>query len=1035
MGCALVVAGLLAGSAGAVRASQPETLDDPYAAGTRSVRVFRDADGLPQNTVHAITTDLSGVLWVGTQDGAASYDGRRWAVADMPNRTRSNFVRVILASADGSLWFGTQASGLCRLKDGTWSVVPVGAADGGDLRVNALLESRHERGGAALWVATHDRGLARLRAGVWTLFDTSTGLPHNRVWGLAETVDEAGTVSIWAGTEGGLARLDAGSDRFAPAPGFPGGSVNSVLDSREADGSRTLWVGTYGQGLVRLNRGVWTTLRAADGMPSDFVTSLRTVADSTTGAIWAGTDGGGVARIEGGAVQRVLDIGTGLPSNAVYALFETTAETGVRALWVGTRNGGLARVKDDQWRSFQPIPQPAALPVTCLLETRENGGAPAMWFGTDGGGLARLLRGAWTVFDRRSGALPSDYVTCLLASEDRPGEPAIWVGTRNGGLARYAGGRWQSFTMASGALPNDLVQTLLETVHDDGSRTLWVGTRQGLAAHHRGTWRTVKNLPLGAETSVLSLLETRSPGGVRTLWVGTFAGLARFENDSWRTYTTSAGLLNDTIQTLHATTDSGGGKTLWAGTDGGGVGLLDLGAGNGKFTALTDASSPALPNNVVYQILEDRSGQLYLLTNKGVARLTPRDREGSGPRFDVFTFTVEDGLPLHQCNRGAGIVDRRGRVWVGTVGGAAVLDPVHAPLDTAPKRLLLTGSLPEQPERRLDADASLAYDEDHVVFDYALLSLFREGDTRYRTQLAPLDGEPSAWLGDTNKEYRTLPQGSYVFRVWGRDYAGNVSGPVELAFTVRPAPWLTWWAYSLALALLAAAVVTIIRIRLHRHRRREEELIALVDARTRELAEANEFLMELSYLDPLTGIANRRRFGERLEHEWKRAVRGKNPVSLVMIDIDGFKAFNDAYGHPRGDECLRSVATTLADGLPRAGDSVARYGGEEFVVILPFTDRSGAVKVAEQLRHRIEGLGIPNRASTVGKVVTISCGVATFVPAADIEMQELIRLADEALYRAKQRGKNRTAAEHGEPRSSVVVRPRGDDSGSLPPVT
>ena len=154
-----------------------------------------------------------------------------------------------------------------------------------------------------------------------------------------------------------------------------------------------------------------------------------------------------------------------------------------------------------------------------------------------------------------------------------------------------------------------------------------------------------------------------------------------------------------------------------------------------------------------------------------------------------------------------------------------------------------------------------------------------------------------------------------------------------------------------------------------------------------------------------------------------------------MIALDGFKAVNDAYGHPRGDECLKSVATTLADGLPRAGDSVARYGGEEFVVVLPFTDRSGAVKVAEQLRHRVEGLGIPNRASSVGKVVTISCGVSTFVPAADIEMQELIRLADEALYRAKQRGKNRTAAEHGEPRSSVVIRAPGDDSGSLPPVT
>ncbi|MGV8042338.1 MAG: GGDEF domain-containing protein [Thermoanaerobaculaceae bacterium] len=277
------------------------------------------------------------------------------------------------------------------------------------------------------------------------------------------------------------------------------------------------------------------------------------------------------------------------------------------------------------------------------------------------------------------------------------------------------------------------------------------------------------------------------------------------------------------------------------------------------------------------------------------------------------------------------------------------------------------------------------------------------------------------------RELARVPAGHYTFKVWGRDYAGNVAGPVELAFAIRPAPWVAWWAWLGYAALAVLVVLGVLHLRTRAHRRREEELRALMDARTRELRQANELLVELSYLDPLTGIGNRRRFEERLLSEWKRAVRAKSYLSLVMIDIDHFKPYNDGYGHQRGDECLKAVATALVDGLPRAGDSVARYGGEEFAVILPLTDRTGAVKVAESLRVRVEALALPHGSSSVAPVVTISCGVATFVPTIDIHTDELIRLADEALYHAKQGGRNQTRAEHGPPRSSsswpVLIAP------------
>jgi diguanylate cyclase (GGDEF)-like protein len=447
---------------------------------------------------------------------------------------------------------------------------------------------------------------------------------------------------------------------------------------------------------------------------------------------------------------------------------------------------------------------------------------------------------------------------------------------------------------------------------------------------------------------------------------------------------------------------------MWVGTDGGGLLRFDLDGATPPLL-LDTHSRPALPSNTIYHVLEDRAGRLYLLTNRGVARLTPdEDPEPGALAYEVFVYGGDDGLPAGQCNRGAGLLDRRGRVWAGTIAGAAVLNPDLEVIDQSPKRMLLRASA-GRAGRPLDDGASLSYRERPLLFDYALLSLFRERDTRYRTQLVGLDDAPSEWTADAKREYATLPDGGYLFRLWGRDYAGNVTGPVELAFVVRPAPWHSWWANVLYLLSLAALILAGIRLRLRAHQRRERELVALVDARTRRLAEANRLLTDLSYLDPLTDIANRRRFDELLPLEWKRALRAGQPIALIMVDVDGFKPFNDRYGHLVGDQCLRSVAQTLADGLPRAGDSVARYGGEEFTVILPATDLLGAYHVAEQLRRRVAAAEVATGISPASAGVTVSCGVACLVPALGLEAAELVRRADAALYRAKQAGGNCTS--------------------------
>ena len=190
---------------------------------------------------------------------------------------------------------------------------------------------------------------------------------------------------------------------------------------------------------------------------------------------------------------------------------------------------------------------------------------------------------------------------------------------------------------------------------------------------------------------------------------------------------------------------------------------------------------------------------------------------------------------------------------------------------------------------------------------------------------------------------------------------------------------------------------------------RNEELSRLRLA----LETANQRLKRLVAVDGLTGIANRRHFDRVLDRELRRARREQLPLSLIFLDLDDFKRFNDTYGHAHGDEVLRQVALTLDETFRRGGDLVARYGGEEFAVVLPGVDSRRAGLYAERLRRRIWRLAIPNISSIVSDRLTISAGVATVVPSLpggpDAAPDALLRAADQALYRAKCLGRNRIA--------------------------
>lgn len=184
---------------------------------------------------------------------------------------------------------------------------------------------------------------------------------------------------------------------------------------------------------------------------------------------------------------------------------------------------------------------------------------------------------------------------------------------------------------------------------------------------------------------------------------------------------------------------------------------------------------------------------------------------------------------------------------------------------------------------------------------------------------------------------------------------------------------------------------------------------AIIQARVRnhlELKRYRDMLERMSVTDGLTGIPNRRHFEQFLEREWRSAIRKQSPISLILLDVDFFKLYNDHYGHVRGDECLRGVAQALVGAARRPSELVARYGGEEFACVLPDTTSAGAATVARAQLQRVAALKLPHEKSTVAEHVTLSLGVATVTPAVGQAAADLIVLADEKLYCAKKNGRN-----------------------------
>ncbi len=950
-------------------ASSATALDPKRAISQYVQSVWRIEEGLPHNSVRGVHQTRDGYLWLGTYAGLARFDGVRFKVYDTSNSAlTNNEIRTIHEDAHGRLWVGTTAGGLYWVENGELhqDLRPIDSQ-----AINVVLSTRD----GSLYVGTGN-GLYRMQGSKVERFGADRGLLASTVNALAEAPDGR----LFIGTDGGINILDKGV--LARGPDIP--DVRQSAFGLLFDRAGSLYVS--GTGVHRFDTSLKRNLSLQ--VPGE---GARALFQDLDGIVWVGLYGDGIARLTNDRLEffRQQD---GFLDRRAWAI----ASDREGGLWVGTR-GGLAQLRDGAAISFSTAEGFAGDIGRSVFEDADG----TLYFGFDGG-LSKVRDGRVENVDLGP-RLRGSVVRGLM--RDRDGR--LWIGTDLGLAEETAPGEFRIHGPATGLLPG------ARFVLQDQKGRMWITTGAGLRLIRNGRIESPEFLREIEGLSIESLFEDRSG----TLWIGTLNHGAWQLRDDRLERVPLLGLTSIGVRSYFE--DESG--ALLVGTIGSGLFVRTL---NHDFRQIT--TKEGLGDDSIWSILDDREGQLWMLSDRGVFRVPKREvlDYADGKREAVRPSAMVDtaqGLKSRECNGGAGpsgFITRDGRILAPTGAGVAIIDPKRLVSSAPPPPPEIEEVVVDRALVSPSGDAQVPAGARDTEIHYTGLRFTSPKAMRFRYRLDPHDPD---WVEAGTRRvayYGGLAPGRYTFRI-AASSDGTTWSAEEAKAHIDVAPlWYQTWIFRIltflgAIVLLGGAFAW----RVRRLQARERQLAALVESRTvelaqrtRELEKANASLGQLAITDGLTGIANHRQFREFIEREWLRCARAREPISLLMCDIDDFKAYNDALGHQKGDECLRLVARTLHDTVKRAPDLAARYGGEEFAVVLPTTSSEGAFAVAESIRDALRQRAIPHPRSRVRATITMSVGVATLVPGSNATIEDLIAAADGALYAAKHAGRDRCVA-------------------------
>jgi diguanylate cyclase (GGDEF)-like protein len=934
---------------------------------------FREyTQGLSNLNITSMVQDRTGFLWVGTQNGLYRYDGAEFQSFGDAQGLPQRMIADLYVGPDDTLWVATTTGIFFERRDGQFAQVSP---------------------------STPGSQFLPMVGSVFTSKDPNQVL----------TVTKGGAV---------LLRRTKDENWLADPLRLEGNTLWSALYA--PDGS--LWYGCDSD-LCRLANGKTTHMRSVMGLPEDNWVSLLL---TESGRLWIrGSQHVGEIDPKTLHFER-RDLPGVLASEAYPALVEDA-----KGRVLTSQGPSLGMWEKDHWRMVTERNGLSRFEIQNLFVDREG----SVWIGVVGHGLKR-----WVGQDRWEGYTEADGLSDDLiwaAMRDREGR--LWIGTesgldlippresnprvwkqagiitaRAGGLNQGADGSiWMG--SAAGALVRIDPKTLIGTqwklpqvysVVVDNQQNIWAATSNGLFEMD-ADWKHSKPVlvdePIfGDPRQRFSDLSIDAKG---RLWFAADEGLFVHDDKGWHRIDTGTTGVNPDLVAL----DQHG--YLWAA--GAAQELMRVKVEGYRVVEAKRIGRPPLLSQQVVALLVDHRGWVWVGQDAGLSVF-----DGHAWR----SYTQDDGLIWNDTDSFAMTEDSDHSIWIGTSGGLShLITPQNAPMGTlqAPAFSKVTYG-----NKVLGNGSAVPWSSSSLEISMALLTFRGTQDAGVRYRL--LGGQASEWeeTRDMVVHYQHLAPGNYTFQVAEVDQAGHAISPVG-TFSFRVTP-LWWQARDLQITLalmLSVVLVATWRRRVGALMKQKRHLEAAVKLRTidlekekGELMRTREQMRHYAEHDDLTGLWNHRIVVERLRIEVDRSRREGLPVSIILADLDYFKRINDTYGHPAGDQVLKEASATFQR-MVRTYDWVGRYGGEEFLLILPGSGFMHARQRAEELRAAIQNTPVQEGDTTIS--LTASFGVASGFPSGH---EELIREADEALYRAKNSGRNCVVATEIDSRKAVIHR-------------
>jgi len=926
------------------------------------LKYFGQDEGLGNLAVTALAQDATGYLWVGTESGLFRFNGAEFRRYGETQGLDDPYVTAVFESRPEGMWVGTY-SNLYRTEGER--LIPV-LFQGKPIQVSPGQIFAVEPGKGALLV-TEGRLLAIARHG------GATGV---RAYFTPEQIRSHRELE----------------------------KIGSIY--ADADGS--LWMACAGS-VCNIAQGRVSVKGRADGLPEDKWTSI---ARDTGGTLWvrSATRVFAMPVQDGRFTERT-------PSAMHKRALRSELHVDETGHVITNTDSGLVRWQQGAWQSYgKEHGLIAAGGVTAILRDREHG----VWLGTLGHGLAHWLGYGnlenWT----SAQGLPDD----VIISVQRDHQGILHVGTRSGHAwqapgerrflanaapADYAGHQWASMSLdTAGRLwAGTYSGLLLRHVHDTETTALiahqplinlvlanhgqiWIGTSEGLRvlpeAAAAGTQPQAAPIPAAAGGQLKSHVAGGCADRHGHLWFASNSDILHDDGRGWERLAFGAALGDRVFMAIACARDD----TLLAST-GGALWQLQT---RGRPTA-TRIDAPVLRDRAIHTVSVDSRGWIWAGLDVGFA-------VWNRSRWRVLNQT--HGLAWNDSN-GRGIYeDQDGSMWLITSNGLShVLHPERLFAPTPGKPVI-------EEARRGDhampaTRGALPWTPDQLVFRLANLHYENRQAFRYRFRLLGVDDH---WNESVQPEvrYAALPGGDYRFQLVTIDTeTGEQSSPAELAFSIAPPWWRSRLVYGLCVVVTLGAFWAFHRFRLRVLRRREARLATLVRERTRELEASREEMRVRALKDGLTHCWNRVATMEIIGREMEKCLRSGDGFALVLLDLDYFKRINDTHGHLAGDAVLVEVARRLKSAV-RPYDAVGRYGGEEFIVVLPGLRLPADAGRIDALRAIVRTEPVDIGAGNT-LAVTASFGVVSFTSDMKTNTTELLGLADQALYRSKNEGRDR----------------------------